>query len=525
MELSQRTILRNSTFFSRMVEYGFLESSLHALPDDFTLVYEISRVLEDIENPLTSILSPVLWLSEPDPEDKTSPKEIIPHLPAGEEYEANLIRSYRDINRIYPHQYLLPDEVFMQRLVERSLWMPSPKAPRNKRYQSDSNDFAPDSRKQKVYLLFDTSKSMQESYRIHLAKAIAYFFLKNNQKEMGTIFFRTFDADIGKLHVVQNRTNFDDLITEIMCMPAEGRGTILEKALLTAIQDIRNDSFMSEAEILVITDGAAHIDIPKVQHALGEHIRIHCVKIGDAKIEPDHKLILNTIHSSESEEAKAIRDIQHKIKDMEATLRATQTDNRKFAMNSEIVFLNKQLNDKIQRYSHKAMSNYGNEIVELSSIFVNVSDINPKTLFTLSTDRINDFVQLSREILQLLKEDPSAEDAKLAAVLYDHIETILHFNEVDIESLKDQNNELGTVLTQLVQQQVIQNEKQIQLSDNDQLQLSKLLRTGLKKASRIPLAKLIIIFVRMIINRITAFIKQRKLRKIKKLRSRISVKK
>ena len=525
MELSQRTILRNSTFFSRMVEYGFFESSIHALPVNFTLVYEISRVLEDIGNPLTSILSPVLWLSEPNSEDQTSPKEIIPHLPTGEEYEANLIRSYRDINRIYPHQYLLPDEVFMQRLVERSLWMPSPKAPRNKRYQSDSNDFSPDSRKQKVYLLFDTSKSMQESYRIHLAKAIAYFFLKNNQKEMGTIFFRTFDAEIGKLHIVQNRVNFDELITEIMCMPAEGRGTILEKALLTAIQDIRNDSFMSEAEILVITDGAAHIDIPKVQHALGENIRIHCVKIGDAKIEPDHKLILNTIHSSESEEAKVIRDIQHKIKDMEATLRATQTDNRKFAMNSEIVFLNKQLNDKVQRYSHKAMSNYGNEIVELSSIFVNVSDVDPKVLFTLTTERISDFVQLSREILQLLKEDPSAEDAKLAAMLYNHIDTILQFNEVNIESLKDQNNELGIVLTQFVQQQDMQSEKQIQLSDNDQLQLSKLLRNGLKKASRIPLAKLIIIFVRMIIHKITAFITQRKLRKFKKLRSRISMKK
>jgi Mg-chelatase subunit ChlD len=525
MELSQRTILRNSAFFSRMVEYGFLDSSINALPEDFTLVYEISRVLEDIENPLTTILSPVLWLSEPNIEDKSAPKEIIPHLPAGEEYEANLIQSYRDINRIYPHQYLLPDEVFMQRLVERSLWMPSPKAPRNKRYQSDNNDFAPDSRKQKVYLLFDTSKSMQESYRIHLAKAIAYFFLKNNQKEMGTIFFRTFDADIGKLHIVLNRTDFDTLITEIMCMPAEGRGTILEKALLTAIQDIRNDSFMSEAEILVITDGAAHIDIPKVQHALGEHIRIHCVKIGDAKIEPDHKLILNTIHSSESEEAKAIREIQLRIKDMEATLRTTQTDNRKFAMNSEIQFLNKQLSDKIQRYSHKAMSNYGNEIIELSSIFVNVSDVNPKILFSLSTERINDFVQLSREILQLLKEDPSAEDAKLAAVLYDHIETILHFNEIDIESLKELNNELGTVLTQLVQQQVNQHENQIQLSDNDQLQLSKLLRTGLKKASRIPLAKLLFIFIRMLRNKISAFVKQRKTHKIKKLRSRILMKK
>jgi Mg-chelatase subunit ChlD len=508
-----------------MVEYGFLESSINALPEDFTLVYEISRVLEDINNPLTSMLSPVLWLSEPDIEDKTAPKEIIPHLPAAEEYEANLIRSYRDINRIYPHQYLLPDEVFMQRLVERSLWMPSPKAPRNKRYQSDSTDFAPDSRKQKVYILFDTSKSMQEQYRIHLAKAIAYFFLKNNQTEMGTIFFRTFDAEIGTLHVIQNRNDFDDLITEIMCMPAEGRGTILEKALMTAIQDIRNDSFMSEAEILVITDGAAHIDTSKVQLALGEHIRIHCVKIGDAKIEPDQKIILNTVHSSESEEAKTIRDIQNKIKDMEATLRSLQADNRKQAIQSEIQYLQKQLTDKIQRYSQKAMSNYGNEIVELSSIFVNVNDVDPKTLFALSKERIQDFVNLSREILQILKEDPSAEDAKLAAVLYDHIETILRFNDVDIESLKNQNDELGSLLTHLVQQQHIQHEKQLQLSDNDQLQLSRLLKNGLKQASRIPLAKLLIIFYRMIKNRISNFLKQRKIRKIKQMRTKLRHKK
>jgi len=518
MQLSQRTILRNSAFFSRMVEYGFLESSIQALPDDFTLVYEISRILEDIDNPLTTVLSPVLWLSEHNPENTTSPKEIIPHLPTGEEYEANLIRSYRDINKIYPHQYLLPDEVFMQRLVERSLWMPSPKAPKNKRYQSDSSDFAPDSRKQKVYVLFDTSKSMQDAYRIHLAKAIAYFFLKNNQKEMGTIFFRTFDAEIGALHIIQNRNEFDDLITEIMCMPAEGRGTILEKALLTAIQDIRNDSFMSEAEILVITDGAAHIDTAKIRQALGSAIRIHCVKIGDANIEPDHKLILNTIHSSETEEAKSIRDIQHKIKDMESSLRSTQIDNRKHAMQSEIQFLQKQLNNKIQRYSVKAMSNYGNEIVELSSIFINVSDVNPKILFTLSKERIEEFVILSRDILQLLKENPSAEDAKLAAVLYDHIETILRFNDVDIESLQTQNNELGMVLTDLVQQQ---HQQQLQLSDNDQLQLSKILRSGLKKASRIPLAKLLIIFIRMIITNVRAFMKQRKVSKIKKIRGKL----
>jgi len=509
MELSQRTILRNSSFFSRMVEYGFLDGSLHALPDDFTLVYEIARILEDINNPLTEILSPVLWLSEPDTSSVSAPKDVIPHLPAGEEYEARLIRSYRDINAIYPHQYLLPEQVFMQRLVERSLWMPAPKAPRNKRYQSNSTEYAPDSRKQKVYVLFDTSQSMQEHYRIHLAKAIAYFFLKTNQTEMGTVFFRTFDAEIGPLRIVQNKTDFDSLITEIMCMPAEGRGTILEKAILTAIQDIRLDSFMSEAEILVITDGAAHIDIPKVQHALGEHIRIHCVKIGDANIKPDPKIILNSIHSSESEDAKVIRDIQNKIKDLESTLRATQTDSRKSAITSEITYLNKQIHERLQRYSQKAMSSYGNEIVELSTIFVNVKDIDPKQLFLLPPERISELVALSKEMLALLREDPSAEDAKLAAVLYDHLETMLHFNDVHIESLIEQKEQLGTVLTQLVQQQTLK-ETQLQLSDTDQLQLSRILKSGLKKAARIPIARLVVIFFKIIRNRILQALKSRK---------------
>ena len=517
MDLSQRTILRNSPFFTRMVEYGFLDNAIHSLPDDFTLVYEIARVLEDIGNPLTTVLSPVLWLSEPNSESKSSPKDIIPHLPAAEEYEAHLITSYRDINKIYPHQFLLPDAVFMQRLVERSLWMPAPKAARNKRYQTDSTEYAPDSRKQKVYVLFDTSQSMQESYRIHLAKAIAFFFLKNNQTEMGTVFFRTFDAEIGRLHIVHNKTEFESLITEIMCMPAEGRGTILEKALLTAIQDIRVDSYMAEAEILVITDGAAHIDTTKVRQALGEHIRIHCVKIGDANIKPDPKVIMNTIHSSESEDAKVIRELQHKIKDLEASVRATQIESRKSSINSEISYLHKQLNERLQRYAQRAMSNYGNEIIELSTIFVNISDIDPKRLFALPPDRIKEFIDLSREMLSLIKEDPSAEDAKLTAVLYDHLETILKFNDVEIEELTLNKEELGRILTHVVQQQASK-EMQLQLSDTDQLQLSRILRSGLKKAARIPLAKLLIIFYRIIKNRLLFLLKARKVARLKKLR-------
>jgi hypothetical protein len=285
--ISKRNEIENVDFFGKMIELGFLDTVENELPEDFTLIYEIARILENELNPLTKQLAPILWLTETQEDNTSHEREIIPHLPSGDDYEANLISSFRDIAKIYPHQFLLPDEVFMQKLVERSLWMPAPKAPRNYRYQAESDQFAPDSRKQKVYILFDTSKSMQEMFRIHLSKAIAYFFLKQNQKEMGTIFFRTFDAEIGPLQLVKDKISFDNLIAHIMGLKAEGRGTAMEKALMTAIQDIRVDSFMAEAEILVITDGAAHIDIDKVKHSLGDAIHIHCIKIGSASLKPD----------------------------------------------------------------------------------------------------------------------------------------------------------------------------------------------------------------------------------------------
>lgn len=174
--ISKRNEIENMDFFGKMIELGFLDTVENDLPEDFTLIYEIARILENELNPLTKQLAPILWLTQTQEDNSSHEKEIIPHLPSGDDYEANLISSFRDISKIYPHQFLFPDEVFMQKLAERSLWMPTPKAARNYRYQAESDQFAPDSRKQKIYLLFDTSKSMQEMFRIHLAKAIAYFF-------------------------------------------------------------------------------------------------------------------------------------------------------------------------------------------------------------------------------------------------------------------------------------------------------------------------------------------------------------
>ena len=498
--ISKRNEIENMDFFGKMIELGFLDTVENDLPEDFTLIYEIARILENELNPLTKQLAPILWLTQSQEDNASLEKEIIPHLPSGDDYEANLISSFRDIAKIYPHQFLLPDEVFMQKLVERSLWMPAPKASRNYRYQAESDQFAPDSRKQKIYLLFDTSKSMQEMFRIHLSKAIAYFFLKQNQKEMGTIFFRTFDAEIGPLQLVRDKISFDNLIAHIMGLKAEGRGTAMEKALLTAIQDIRADSFMAEAEILVITDGAAHIDVDKVKHSLGESIHIHCIKIGSASLKPDTKTVLNLIHSAESDDAKLIRELQHKLKDLEYSHKATQADARKSFILGEIQYLNKQIQAQIDRYSQRAIANYGNEISELSDIFINVEDIKSEKLFALSKDRIDEFVQLSSELLTILKDDPSVEDAKKAAVLYDHLHLLLKYNNIETQQLSQNTDELKLILSSFLQQQQSQSahNSSLDLSDNDHIQLSRLLKTGMQSAARIPLAKLLLILYRKI---------------------------
>lgn len=328
---------------------------------------------------------------------------------------------------------------------------------------------------------------------------------------MGTIFFRTFDADIGPLQLVKDKIAFDNLIAHIMGLKAEGRGTAIEKALMTAIQDIRVDSFMAEAEILVITDGAAHIDVDKVKHSLGESIRIHCIKIGSASLKPDTKTILNLIHSAESDDAKLIRELQHKLKDLEYSHKATQADSRKLFILGEIQHLNKQIHAQLDRYSQRTMANYGNEISELSDIFINVEDIKSEKLFALSKDRIDEFVQLSSELLTILKDDPSVEDAKKAAVLYDHLHLLLKYNNIEIQKLSQNTDELKHILSSFLQQQQSQsaNNTSLDLSDNDHIQLSRLLKTGMQSAARIPLAKLLLILYRKIKRSIVLWRKNR----------------
>src|SRR5882724_1199029 len=118
-------------FFRTMEEFGFFSHIYEHLPQDITAVFEIARVLEDDSSSLAKQLQNVLKLTAPDSEGMRAFADALSRqISVVEEYEADLMQSHRDIARIYPWQYLLPEEVFYQRFAERTLWMPTAKAPR-----------------------------------------------------------------------------------------------------------------------------------------------------------------------------------------------------------------------------------------------------------------------------------------------------------------------------------------------------------------------------------------------------------
>ncbi len=502
-----------STFFNRMEEFGFFDAIADRLPEEFTLVFEIARILEDESKPLTQRLAPILWQKSSDIPPPHSPEhDIIPHLPASEEYEAALIDSFRDIARIYPHQFLLPEEVFFQKLVERSLWLPKPKAPRNYRYQTESNDFAPDSRKQKVYLLFDTSKSMQEHYRIHLAKAIAFFFLRQNRKELGTVYFRTFDAEIGELRTANDIHGFEQLISEAMHLRALGRGTALEKALLTAVADIRSASMMGEAEILVITDGAAHIDVEKLRPLLGETIKINTVKIGTASITPDAKFLQGLIMTGGSEEIKVVRDLQQKLRDLEHQIHNAGSESRRGVLRSEAGYIAKQINLQTERIGKKIAERYGREIEDISDTFIQITDLVPQDIFRLSEDKTEELRALTAEMLSTLINEPSLEDLKKAALLSDHLEMMADHHGIESEELSQTAKELQKLLEKILKEGGDTSHQFLELSEKDEIQLSKMMQKKSNAMVRIPLARLIKLMLRKVKRAVMRVVKRKKSR-------------
>jgi hypothetical protein len=411
-----------------MEEFGFLGHIYDHLPPEFTAVFEIGRILEVEDSELRKRLEPALKLPTLDRTRSREEVELFsPEVITGEEYEADFIRNRRDVARIYSWQFALPDSVFDQRLAERMLWMPVSKAPKILPIQEIGESFSFDSRKQKVFILFDTSSSMRAHHRIQLAQAILLHFLERNKADMGYISLRTFDDRVHSLHSATSAESYNSLIRYILRRTHLGNGTVLQKALMTALDEIATVEHLSGAEILVITDGAVSIDETLIRSRLDDSIKIHTIKIGHAKIFASEKMIDDLIFRGKFGNTKMMQDLLHQESELVHSLEHSQGHDKHHQYQQSLRYVRDQIKDKKNKLAEEFQKQYGHELERLSDVYIEVDDFDDLHLFRADTEEIDDLEMLIASLEEDAEQFFTPEMTKKIALMHDHLNFLLKY--------------------------------------------------------------------------------------------------
>jgi len=153
---------------------------------------------------------------------------------------------------------------------------------------------------QKLYILLDRSYSMWEHHRLLFAKVLAIEFLRRKKGTGARLFYRPFDFDVYELEKVVKRADYDALIRKLLFIEPGGKGTDIQLALLTAIQDIKFDGMFEGAEILLITDGCDRVEVDVLQEAFADKVKLHMIKIGRDAQEPGSAEVKDMIEKDQS---------------------------------------------------------------------------------------------------------------------------------------------------------------------------------------------------------------------------------
>lgn len=428
---------RQPDFFQRMEEFGFLDHIYEQLPDDFTAVFEIARILEDPLHPMSCALGPVFALAGSGTRDRMEDEAPvgIPIIDDPEELEADRIRQPRDLPRMYHQQWLYPDEVLNVKLAKKELWAPYPVRPRYYPVDPDEDVYDPDGRKQKVYVLLDTSSSMRLHHRIHLAKAITFHFLRQNLKELGAISLRTFDTEVHPLHTAEDRESYHALVQYLMRLHTLGNGTALGKALLQAIDDIRRLPHLSGTEVLIITDGACVLQEDRIRDALGEDIVIHTVKIGGMQVYASRSLIHDRIFHEDTVQHRRIQELQDGVSSLEGQVRRAQSDALRRRLEKALAHARIEVQKQVDAMTEEIVVGYGHELERLSRLYLTVQDMDPRQVYHVDEERLASLEHEAERLRQRVEWMTTAEDLRRLAVLTDHVTFLL--GQVESGSVRD----------------------------------------------------------------------------------------
>lgn len=235
-----------------------------------------------------------------DRERERSPQAVAEGVPTVGGYQVHpvfrRIRTFDEIPFLDPAELALKDlNELVREAEERELTVRVPtrdgaEATKERivRLEDGGSRGALDDSEQKLYLLLDKSYSMRNDFRLLYAKALLLWFLKEKYTHGRNpmLYYRGFAVNVTPLARARTKAEIAAVVREILLAEPDEKGTNINQALLTAIDDIRRSSLLHDAQILLVSDGLDILDLDRLKTARGHDIHIHLVKIGGDRIDP-----------------------------------------------------------------------------------------------------------------------------------------------------------------------------------------------------------------------------------------------
>jgi hypothetical protein len=175
----------------------------------------------------------------------------------------------------------------------------------------------------------------------------------------------------------------------------------------------------------MITDGASHLDSQKILGALGDSIRINTIKIGNAAVSADDKLLNDLASQGSGKAERDLAQLEEQIRQVQRTLGSTTRESEKHSMRANLDALQRQGAQLRARIVSQLRATYGREIETLSRIFVQVDDISADAVFTLQQSEIEEIRQIMEEVEMDFAEGVDADSLREAALLFEHVQMLL----------------------------------------------------------------------------------------------------
>jgi hypothetical protein len=269
------------------------------LPKEWINIFYIARHLfsKNSSFPIKDHLAPILERKEIFPEQKikkeTNNDFSLLKLNKAELLDIGRITSIDQISYILPREFIIyPEDLFYKKLINKELCKKKFDGTEGLSvYELVYGKEKKLNRKQKVYILFDNSSSMngEKLNKLFAAKAICLEYLRKVKEESPQIYFRFFNQDMGPLLKINKSREIKDLIRYIITLNTyDCYETKIGDAILTAIADIRSDPALIQAEIIMITDGLG--EIPSDIKEQLEKIKFHMILISGLNIDKFLKL-------------------------------------------------------------------------------------------------------------------------------------------------------------------------------------------------------------------------------------------